>query len=160
MARGSCWFLFPNMSQAKRRMGFVMHTWGSWFITWVRKHPVFTLFSDTSPLITCSDIMAMSNVYSLQMLALHFCTYLSWTDWLPLPLEHILNGTVEDEKPPGMMSAGKCFNQMCVLGMSRWQQGGERLTESGDEAGNGCREEMVRIWTGVMPILMGNRSCI
>lgn len=50
--------------------------WGLWFITWVRKHPVFTLFSDTSPLITCSGIMAMSNVYSLQMLALRFCTYL------------------------------------------------------------------------------------
>ena len=46
---------------------------------------------------------------------------------------------VEVEKPPGVMSAGKCFNQMCVLGMSRWQQGEERLTESGDDAGNWCR---------------------
>lgn len=134
--------------------------WGLWFITWVRKHPVFTLFSDTSPLITCSGIMAMSNVYSLQMLALRFCTYLIMNRLAAPASGAHLNGTVEEEKPAGMMSAGKCFNQMCVLVMSRWQQGGERLTESGDEAGNGCREEMVRIWTGVVPILMGNRSCI
>lgn len=47
-----------------------------------------------------------------------------------------LKGTVEGEKPPGMMLAGKCFNQMCVLGMSPWEQGGERLPESGDDAGS------------------------
>lgn len=119
------------MSQAKRRMGFVIQTTHHMGLV----APCIYLFSDTSSLLTCSDIMAMSNVYKVSKCVLSISPLtLSWTGWLPLPLDHSLNGTVEDEKPPGMMSAGKRFNQMCVLGMSHWEQGGERLTESGDDA--------------------------
>ena len=49
---------------------------------------MFTLFSDTSSLITCSDIMATSDVHRVSKCLLSSSALtLSWTGWLPLPLD-------------------------------------------------------------------------